>query len=202
MDTVAARLETQDTMIPQGMVRLIPVLALAGLGCGDDLGLGDWVAIPDTAVIYSLSRPELLRQPAAYDFVQLRRVVVENPGVTGTWDVVLAEENGQFVIVPASNFPLLTMSRAAVGETTHATLEALREAPSDTAAYTRKPLALRTGAVYVVRSRRDICFGFGSGVRYGKFQVVDMDATLGAVTIAAVRNPFCNDRKLIPPDEN
>jgi len=176
-------------------------LAFASLGCGDDLGLGTWLAIPDTSVIYSLSRPELLRRPAAYDFVQLRRVVVEDPGTTGTWDVVLAEEGGQFVIVPASNFPLLTDSRAVVGVTTNTTLESLREAPGDTTAYSRAPVRLREGAVYVVRTRREVCVGFGSGVRYGKFQVISMDAAMGAVTITAVRNPFCNDRKLIPPDE-
>ncbi|MCI0435066.1 MAG: hypothetical protein L0271_15710 [Gemmatimonadetes bacterium] len=177
-------------------------LAFVSTGCDDGLGLGTWVALPDTSVIYSLSRPELLRQPAAYDFVQLRRITVENPGATGTWDAALAEEGGVFVLVPASNFPLLTGSTAAIGLTTHTTLETLTEAPGDTAAYSRQPVELREGAVYVVRTRRDVCIGFGTGVRYAKFKVIAIDAAMGAVTIAAIRNPFCNDRKLIPPDEN
>lgn len=166
--------------------------------CDDGLGPGSWDATPDTTVIYSLSRSDLIGEPSAYDFVQLRRVVVEATGSTGGWDAALAEQNGAFVLMPSGKFPGIN-SRAAIAATTNPTLESLREAPGDTAQYSREPVVLVEGAVYAARSRRSACFTFGTGIFYAKFQVISLDPLAGSAELAVVRNPFCNNRALVPP---
>jgi hypothetical protein len=181
---------------------LMPLAALLSFAaCDDGFGPQTWDATPDTTVLYSLSRPELIGRPSAYDFTTLVRLSVESTGATGNWDAVLAEEGNTFVFVPSGNFPGI-VSRAGIGTTTHTTLESLTRAPGDTAAYSRSPVPLREGAVYVVRSRIAACLGFGSGTYYAKFQVISIDAAAGTVRFAAVRNPYCNNRDLIPEEEN
>jgi hypothetical protein len=177
---------------------LLAALPLAA--CGDDFGPQTWDATPDTTLLYSLSRPEYIGRPSAYDFTTLTRVSVEATGSTGNWDAALAEQNNGFVLVPSGNFPGI-ISRAAIGETTYTTLDQLTRAPGDTADYSRAPVPLREGAVYVVRSRIAPCIGFGSGTYYGKFQVVSMDAATGTIRLAAVRNPYCNNRALVPEED-
>ena len=73
---------------------LLLVAAVGTAACDGGLGPIVWDATPDTTVIYSLSRPDLLGEPSAYDFAYLRRVTIESPVETGQWDMVLAEENG------------------------------------------------------------------------------------------------------------
>ncbi|MGH7502769.1 MAG: hypothetical protein ACREL7_13565 [Longimicrobiales bacterium] len=188
-------------MTPLRKTAAIVTVALASTACGDDLGLGTWVIAPDTALIYSISRPELLGQPSAYDFVQLRRVVIESPGATGLWDVALAEQDGEFVFIPASAFPGIE-SRTGLSLTTNTSLESLTRAPGDTSAYRSVPVTLQEGGIYVIRTRTEACPGFGSGSRYGKFEVLSLEPAIGAVRIVAIRNPLCSDRNLVPPDNN
>lgn len=175
-------------------------LALVGVGCGDDLGLGTWVALPDTSLVYSLSRPDLLGEPSAYDFVQLRRLVLESPGATGVWDVALSEQNGEFVFIPASAFPGVT-SRTGLSLTEQTDFRAFTRAPGDTASYRNVPVVLEVGGIYVVRTRSETCPGFGTASRYAKFQVLSIHPDIGAVEIVAIRNPLCSDRNLEPPEE-
>lgn len=171
--------------------------AVIPAACDDGIGPAVWDPTPDTTLIYSLSRPDLIGQPSAYDFVRLRRLAIEAPGETGSWDIVLAEQNGAFVVIPSSWFPGLS-SRSGVGRSTDTDLESVTRAPGDSAFYRREPVPLAQGAVYVVRTRTDQCYPFGVGATYAKFQVVSMDAAAGAVRLAAVRNPYCNNRDLIP----
>jgi hypothetical protein len=188
-------------MKPLRKTAAILALTLGSTACGDDLGLGSWIIIPDTSLIYSLSRPELLGQPSAYDFVQLRRLVIESPGSTGIWDVALAEQNGAFVFIPSSAFPGIN-SRTGLSLTTNTTLESLTRAPGDTASYGNQPVVLQVGGIYVVRTRSEACPGFGTGSRYAKFEVLSVEPDIGAVRIVAIRNPLCSNRDLVPPNEN
>jgi hypothetical protein len=171
---------------------------LSAMACGDNLGVQFWDPTPDSTVIYSLSRPEYIGHPSAYDFVSLRRVVIEAAGETGNWDLALAEDAGTFKLYPSGTFAGIT-SRAGIATTTAATLEELTRAPGDTAAYSREPVAIKVGTIYAVRSRTSSCSGYGSGTYYGKFEVLSIDAASGLVQLAAVRNPYCNNRDLIPP---
>lgn len=179
---------------------LISVLGMTGAACGDGFGPRLWDATPDTVLIYSLSRPELLGLPSAYDAIQLRRVLVENPVATGTWDIALGEQNGQFVMLPAAVLTGVT-SRAGIATIGGGALEAVREAPADTTRFSTVPVPIQPGTIYVLRTRREQCPGFGNGVRYAKLHALSIDETAGAFRFAIVRNPYCNDRALIPPEE-
>jgi hypothetical protein len=81
---------------------------------------------------------------------------------------------------------------------TGATLDDVTNAPGDTAFYRREAVAVVPGGVYAVRTRTTSCYPYGSGVMYGKFEVLSVDEVLGAVQLAAVRNPYCNNRSLVP----
>jgi hypothetical protein len=80
-------------------------------------------------------------------------------------------------------------------------LASVREAPGDTSAYSRAEVPLNEGAIYILRSRRASCFTFGSGVYYAKLKALEVEAAAGTFRFEVVRNPNCNDRALIPPEE-
>lgn len=151
--------------------------------------------------LFSLSRPELLGRPAAYDFVLLTPLNVESSTATGNWDIVLEERNGAFVMVPAGNFPTIS-SRAGIAlQSNVTTLEQVKEAPADTSQFKRTPIEIQPGSIYVVRSRRESCATLGSGVFYAKIRALAIDQSIGTFIFEVVRNPYCNDRRLIPPED-
>jgi hypothetical protein len=184
------------------LAAFLSILVAASLAaCDDAFGPRFWDPTPDTVEIYSVSRAELFGFPSAYDIVQLRSVLVESPAATGQWDFLLAEENGEFLLVPAGAFGGI-VSRAGIASVTADSLGGIDNAPSDSARFSTQPVVIRPGAFYVLRTRRETCEGgFGSGVRYGKMHALSVDAARGVFRFAIVRNPFCNDRSLIPPED-
>jgi len=179
---------------------LLLLTIVAGLGaCSDNLGPQAWNATPDTITLYSASRIDLLGFPSAYDFVNLNLVRLENPGSTGSWDVALTGgPAGPMQLVPASAFEGQT-SRAAVATISGQTFEALTSAPSDSAAFVSQPVTIVTGGVYVVRTRRYAC-SFSTAVNYAKIKALAVDPAAGTARLELVRNPICNDRSFVPPD--
>lgn len=177
---------------------LIFLAAVSASACDDDLGIQPWDATPDTIPLFSLSRPDLLGLPSAYDFVNRRQVEVETPGNGGNWDVALGESNGQLQLIPASAFEGQGSSRARIATITGTAFNSLEEAPSDTARYTALPVNLTAGGVYVVRTRRSAC-GFSSASFFAKIQALTVDNAAGRATFAVVVNPFC-DRSFVPPE--
>ncbi len=173
---------------------LTPLLTSA---CDDNLRQ-DWVAIPDTVLLYSLSRPDLIGRPSAFDFINGVPVEVENPSASGRWDMAVSDQGTGMAFVPAGAFAGIS-SRAGIATMTGATFETLEAAPADTARYSSAPVLAELGKVYVVRSRRENC-GFGNGSRYAKMEVVEVNRTAGTLRFRTITNPYCNDRKLIPPD--
>lgn len=178
---------------------VLAALVATTAACDDDLGLDEWSAAPDTVTLYSLSRPELINQPSAYDFINhvVRRV--ESPSSTGNWDVAVRDEAGQLALVPASGFQG-QVSRAGLATITNRTFEELDEAPEDTARYVSMPVPVTPGQVLVVRTRRSPCIT-GNSVRFGKIKIIEVNPTAGSVRFATIVNPFCNDRELIPPSD-
>lgn len=182
-------------------MRILPLLALAVAplflaACDDEFGPMDWSDSPVPAVIYSLTRPELIGRASAYDFIGLVPVRVESPGATGSWDVALAEEDGRPVLLPVGALP---GAPPAVGIATilDQHFEGVTRAPRDTAQYRRDAaVELRMDAVYVVRTR--VRPGTGC-IHYARIRPVEWDAELGSFHFEVVRNPNCNDRALIPP---
>ena len=177
---------------------LICGAATSMVACDDPFEIDDWTSTTDTIQIFSISRPELIGRPAAYDFVSRVLVRVESPAASGSWDVALRDESGQLSLVPASGFQG-QVSRAGLALITNTTFEALAEAPGDTASYSVNPRVLQVGQVYAVRTRRAGC-GFSTGVRFGKIKIISVDQAAGTVRFASVVNPLCNNRDLIPPD--
>lgn len=180
---------------------LLAAVVAAAAGCGDALGPQTWSAIPDTVTLYSASRTELTGLPSGYDFTTGLSITVESPGQGGSWDLVVADQTGGgFAFLP---------SGAVVGGTTGAgiaplpgqTFDAVKEAPSDTTAFTRASgVPVTVDGVYAIRTRRVNC-SLGSGVHYAKLHVIATDPARGTVQFEVVHNPFCDDRKLIPPQD-
>ncbi|HEY0672363.1 MAG TPA: hypothetical protein VGD27_08860 [Longimicrobiales bacterium] len=183
------------------LARLLPIVILAAgsAACEEDLGLDDWSDTPDTTVIYSLSRPDLLGQPSAYDFINHVVLRVESPNAPGNWDVAVRHEGNALALVPAGGFEGQT-SRAGLALITGTTFEELAEAPEDTAAFSDAAVLVQPGQVLAVRTRRAPC-AFSNSVRYGKVRIIDVDPVAGTVRFASVVNPFCNDRSLVPPED-
>jgi hypothetical protein len=174
--------------------------AVSMVACDDPFQIDDWTATTDTIQVFSISRPELIGRPSAYDFVTRVLVRVESPSASGAWDVALRDEGGQLALVPAGGFQGQD-SRAGLALITNTTFEALAEAPEDTGAYSITPRVVQAGQVYAVRTRRAGC-GFSTGVRFGKIKIVSVDQSAGTVQFASVVNPLCNNRDLIPPEED
>ncbi|HUP89893.1 MAG TPA: hypothetical protein VM100_11095 [Longimicrobiales bacterium] len=176
---------------------LLILAAVASGACDDALGPQAWDATPDTITLYSASRTDLLGFPSGYDFVNRTPIRVEAAGTVGAWDVVLAGTT-TLQLVPAGAFQG-NPSRAGIAVITGATFDALKEAPSDTAAFTQQPVTIANGGVYVVRTRRYAC-SFSTAVNFAKVKVVALDVAAGSARFAVVRNPYCNDRSFVPPE--
>ncbi len=144
---------------------LLAAVVATTAACDEDLGLDNWTAVPDTITLFSLSRPDLINQPSAYDFINHIVLRVESPNATGNWDVALRHENGSLALVPASGF-LGQQSRSGLATVTNTTFEALAEAPEDTARFTTGPVIATPGQILVVLTRRAPC-AFSNSVRYG-----------------------------------
>ncbi|MGH7506984.1 MAG: hypothetical protein ACRELX_15110, partial [Longimicrobiales bacterium] len=95
-------------------LRLAALIALPVVGaCDDGFGPQNWDATPDTVVVFSISRPELLGKPSGFDMTRLEPVTIESPLGGVNWDFALAEQDGEFVMLPASSIEGLG-SRAAI----------------------------------------------------------------------------------------
>ncbi|MDX1675004.1 MAG: hypothetical protein R3314_09440 [Longimicrobiales bacterium] len=178
-----------------GILALATVVPLSTACEGFDF---QWVPVVDTVAIFSLARPEFTDQPAAFDFYNRTRVVVERPlgGDPFVFDMALTELDGEMVLLPAGLFETFAINPGLAIDSSGTTFDELAEAPRD-GYVTEEPVPVRTDVVYTVRTRRD-----GSGCsRYGKFEILEVHAVEGWILFRQVRNNLCNDRELIPPDD-
>lgn len=181
---------------------MVPVLLLATAACSDPLEPVNWTAVPDTVTLYSASRTTYVNEGSVLDITSdpVSTYPLEAPGATGNWDFVVLEQGGSLALVPAVSFSSLTQSRSRIAVMGTSDFAGLDRAPGDTTAYTAQPVPLQEGAVYVLRSRRSSC-GYTAGHRYAKVTPIDVDAARGTVQLVVIRNPFCDDRNLIPPGD-
>lgn len=182
------------------LVLVLPAVLWSLPACDDDPFAITWVENPDTVVLYSLDRPEL-NLPAAFDFINRRRVAVESPGATGNWDMVLSTEGGALVFLPPRALEI--DSEAGIAVFPGLNLDELREAPGDSASYAiTEPVSVEPGSAYVIRTResrgrfRQIC------AFYGKFEPIEVDLEARTVRIVYDLNPDCDDRSLVPDQES
>ena len=197
------RIRTRDRRC--GALRRLRLAALGlalllGAACDDGFGPRVWADTPDTLTIYSITRPELLGRASGVDLVSLRLVVLESSLEVGGWDFALGEQDGEFVILPQAVVPGLE-SRAGIARVTETSLDQVLEAPADPDVFQQGPLEIEIGQVYVLRSRRTSC-ELGTGVYYGKMKALALDEASGTLKLEIVRNPYCNDRSLIPPEDD
>jgi hypothetical protein len=181
--------------------RILPLMVLFTAACDDAFGPGTWDATPDTVTLYSASRAEYVGFSSVVDIttVPVGALPLEAAGVTGNWDFALTEGPAGLELAPASVFAGLD-SRARIAVIANTTLDAVRQAPRDTAQYSAQPVPIEAGNVYVVRSRRTSCTG-ASGYRYAKLRSVEIDETAGVYRFEIVRNPYCDNRSFIPPED-
>jgi hypothetical protein len=184
--------------------RLIPLAVLIVAACDDPFGPQRWDATPDTVTLFSASRAEYIGRVSAVDIVSqpfVSPLPIEAPGLTGNWDFALTDSDGGLSLVPASAFAGLE-SRARIGVLPNSTLEEVMQAPRDTTEFGVAALPLVAGSVYIVRSRRASCFGgSASGFRYAKLRPVEINVAAGTFRFEIVRNPICDNRSFVPPEE-
>ena len=154
-------------------------------------------ANPDTALIYSLSRPEM-NLPSGFDLVERTAVTIEQSEVTGTWDFLLDTRDGELVFVPPAVFGI--ESEAKMIRLPGMDFDEVLEAPSDTSSYSSDEVVpVQTNSVYVVQTHRGRNkFGMLC-VFYGKLQPLEL-SVVGTVTFVFDRNELCGELDLVPKD--
>lgn len=166
-------------------------------GCkSNPLGLTNWSgALPDTVTLYSLSRPNYLGLPSAYDFVGLTTVQVENPAETGNWDIALGEDSTGLVFLLPDVFAFES-TNARILPVKGGSLDSLLKAPK--AKYDSTVVPIRTDDLYVVQSRVSTNVYGLSCVYYSKLKPLVVDTTTGKLVFIFLSNPNCNDSSLKP----
>jgi len=176
------------------------VLSIGLTGCSrhNPFDLKWTEAKPDTALIYSLSRPEM-NLPSGFDLVERNAITIEQSDVTGTWDFLLDSRNGELVFVPPAVFGI--ESEAKMIQLPGMNFDEVLEAPSDTSSYSSDVvLPVQTGSVYVVQTHRGRNkFGMMC-VFYGKLQPLEIRKTNGTVKFVFDRNELCGELNLVPKD--
>lgn len=183
--------------------RLLPLVFVMLAACDDPFGPNHWIAFQDTLVMYSASRAEYVGLGSVLDAVAdpVTVLPIEIPGATGNWDLVLIDEGSGLSLVPAGALTGLESNRARLAVLEGRDFETLEEAPSDTTRYSAGPVPLRLGVVYVLRTRKGPC-GLTSGYRYAKLKPLAIDVARGTFRFVVTRNPYCDDRSLVPPDDD
>lgn len=186
----------------RSLKQLLPLVVLIASACDDPFGPSIWDDTPQEILIYSASRAEYIGQVSAVDIANTTAVIalpIEAPGLTGNWDFALTDHEGGLALVSAAAFEGVE-SRARIGVDSTRAFDDVREAMRDTAQYTVNPVPVELGNVYIVRSRRASC-GVSSGYRYAKLQATAINVAAGTLEFEIVRNPYCDNRSFVPPEE-
>lgn len=190
---------------PTGAAALT-LVALLTTGCEDELdfGFGDWAAAEDTVTLYSLDRPEYQGLPGGYNIAPPgQAVVIEDRGATGLWDFALTGGTGGEPLRLSPVGALLGLSsQAGIAPIGDVSYEELETAPRDSALYVSdEPVLVRPDRIYALRSRV-VASATGSGcVRFGKLKPLDVNEVEGTLRFVALANPNCNDRNLVPTED-
>jgi hypothetical protein len=156
-------------------------VALAVPGVDASVGTAlDIVSIPNTRKVGGARFPE-----RAADAAQ--------------WDFALRREDGELVLVPSGTFGFASGS-GITRPITDRTFDQVTEAPSSrSAVVTDSAVVLRSGAVYVARSRQIPC-GFGGASQYARIEAVALDPAAGTARLRVATNEVCNDIRLTPKE--
>jgi len=181
---------TASLATPIGLVALASGVLLAA--CDDPFAafVLDVPEFPSDARLFDFVTGSL-QDPSAFDIVTEAAVRVDQ---TNQWDFMYRVTGGVSELVP---FGVVADSTNDAGFVRAETgFEGVTEAP--TGGYTQtEAFPVTVGDVFIARSRRDaaqilICN------RYGKFEVIDIDAAAGTILLRYLINPNCGDRVLVP----
>lgn len=167
--------------------------------CGDNPFNQTWTAMPDTALLYSLARPEL-NLNSAFDFVNRQPREIEEPGASGRWDVAVDTREDDLVFLGARALGI--DSQAGVFRFPGMSFEEVTEAPSDSADYSYdQPVPIRTGSTYAIQTR-EVRGSFGrTCFFYAKVEPLQVRPDVGSVTFLYDVNTVCDNRSLVPDEE-
>ena len=184
---------------PLHVVALFVASALGLTACGENIFDIKWTeARVETALIYSLTRPEL-NLPSGFDFVNRIPVEIQEPGATGAWDLVLDTQNGQLVFLPPGALGITT--EAMVLAMPDTAFDDVIEAPEDSTLYTKdQPVPVEMSSVYVLRTHAAPGRFGAVCVHYGKLQPLEVAPALGTVVFEYDVSTLCDDRGLVPQD--
>ncbi len=181
---------------------VVTVVATSVLGltaCGENVFDLKWtIARVNTVLLYSLARPEL-NLPSGFDFVDRRAVEIQQPGVTGLWDLLVDTQDGQLVFVPPGALGI--DSEVMILPIPDMAFDDLLTAPEDSTLYTRdQPVPIETSSVYVLRTHEGPSrFGVPC-VFWGKIQPTEVDLVFQTVQFVYDVSILCDDRGLVPED--
>jgi hypothetical protein len=193
-----SRLISLPARLPSTVRVSLPfVLAMLGTACDDPFEIR-WEVQPDTALIYSLARPEL-NLASAFNFYFRSPVTIEEPGATGEWDIALDTEGGRLVLLPPRALGI--NSRARIASISGVSFEEVIEAPADTAAYVSdRPVPVEQGTVYVVQTSEQTGTFGERCVFFAKLEPLVLDVAGGTLEFVFDASPVCNDTRLVPPE--
>jgi hypothetical protein len=172
------------------------LLALSVSACDDPFQIR-WESQPDTALIYSLARPEP-NLHSAFNFYFRSTLAIESPGSTGQWDVALDTENGRLVLLPPRALGI--NSRARIAALPGIAFGDVTDAPADTAAYvSNRAVPVALGTTYVVQTSEQTGTFGERCVFFAKLEPLIVDEVAGTLTFQYDASPVCNDPRLVPP---
>ena len=183
--------------------RFIGCLVALGLllaACEGEDFLVRWEENPLEQVIYSIDRePEGVLRSTAFNMLERRGVILEDPNAQGRWDFALDRVDGTMVLMPPLGLGVL--SRAAIAPIPGTEFADVTEAPSDTLVYsTREPVPVALGTVYVIRTHQQPGFFGQFCFFFGKIEPIEIDLEAGTLRFLHDVSPDCNNRSLVPPD--
>lgn len=170
--------------------------SLASAAACDDASDIEWYAYEEAITLYSIAttQPNL---PDGFDFVNRLRVVIEQSGATGTWDLAIGTSETELVLLPPG--ALGVASYAGVVAVEGATLADLTLAPADSTAYvTDRGVPLAMGTSYVIRTRKTTGYFGETCAYYAKLEPLEVDTQAGWVRFVFDSNPNCYDLRLAP----
>jgi hypothetical protein len=174
-------------------------LAVLVAACGGEDFLVDWEENPLEQVLYSLDRePEGTLRQTAFNMLERRGLVIEDPVAQGRWDFAVDREAGRLVLLPPQ--ALGVTSRAAIARIPGTTFANVIEAPSDTLVYsTNQSVPVELGTVYVIRTHQQPGFFGQFCFFFGKIEPIEIDVEAGILRFLHDVSPDCNNRSLVPP---
>ena len=171
---------------------IIAALSIVAAGCGssNEPTTVPLPSEPSESELVNFSGDDLL-DPSAFDILDAANARTDQvPG----WDFVFQVGPDTTTLRPRSD---VTTDSAASGlQHVPVSFEELNQAPSD-GYITDEPVPIQVGDVLAGRSRRDPIFSVRC-LRYGKFEVLEIDVTAGTVQLLHLVNPNCEQTGLIP----